>query len=406
MHLVKTLSTLALAGACAPTAFALSIKDDTLAVNLKFQVQERVSLLNDASDPDGDDWDPLRAGQGEAEFARFELRRARLGFAAKWGDWKGNFQIRAENNDRVGAATGGRAVQLYYANAGRSFKMGDIEHEVRFGLDKPFNTESSISSSQFMFPDERAVSLITEVRGVGIGYLLRAPFITFGFDIQNNLTGTKDPQAFEDAAGGTESETNGMFYSARIEFAPGQGLMIPKRQESYCGKEGTGVLIGFDYQLDQRNLTDDTVATTYNVNDTTTFGPDLLVHWNYLTFLAEYKWRKRKNESVIDATGVTTKTDFDGTIMDVQAGWSFIMADGTALEPAIRYEKQDLNKDVDSVAAYSGSDFGGDGSAVDFGLSWYLNGHSNKIQLDLQLWKAEDGDADAKIVRLQHQWAF
>ncbi len=413
MHRVKTLSTLTVLGALAPAAHALSIKDDTLSVGVKLHLQERVSLLNDAQDADGDAWDPLRggtsatSGAGEAEFARFDIRRARLGLVAKWGDWKGNFQIRAENNDRVGAATGGRAVQLYYANAGRSFKMGDIEHEVRFGLDKPFNGESSISSSTFMFPDDRVVSLQSEIRGVGVGYGLRTALVTFGCDIQNNLSGTLDPDATGDTTGGgTTSQTNGLYYSARVEAAPTAALKIAKRQESYCGKPGTGVLVGFDLQYDHHNLGDDAVTGSYRVSDTLTYGPDLLVHWNGLTALAEYRIRNQDRETVTDATGSTTDADIDGWFWDIQVGYAFVLPDDTALEPGIRYERLNLNADSDSDVEYTGGDFGGEGDAIDIGVSWYLDGHNNKIQLDLQLWKAETGEADAQIVRLQHQWAF
>lgn len=419
MQLVKSLSALALLGSAIPSTYALSIKDDTLSVGVKAHVQVRASLLNDGEDATGGNYDPLRNTAGEAEFARFYLRRARFGVSAKYGDWRANFQIRGgESTDKDTAsnpttfgATSNRPIQLYYANVARVFKTGDIEHDIHAGLDKPFNSESSISSTALMFPQERIVGIQIETRNVGVGYGLRSSFVDFGVDVQNNSTATKDPQASNNTG---EEEKNGYFYSARVQFSPGKDFKPDKRQESYCGKEGTHIVLGFDWQSDMGNLNDNgtnpasaPTNANYRTVDTTTYGPDLLVHWNFITFLAEYRIRKTETETITDATGASTSTDVDGTFWNAQVGYAFPLEGGTAIEPAIRYGERDDNKDADSTASYGGNaDIGASGTQWEVGVSAYFAGHTNKLQLSYQNWEAEEGDATAKIVRLQHQIAF
>ena len=268
MQLVKSLSALALLGAAIPSTYALSIKDDTFNVGVKLAIQTRAQFLNDADNATGANYDPLRGTNGEAESVRFSLRRVRFGLAAKYGDWRANFVIRGgEQTDRsdaanaaqtiqavqvngvpattatVNSSTNGRPMQLYYANGARLFTTGEIVHDIHFGLDKPFNSESSISSSAMAFPTERIVAERIETRNVGLGYGLRSSFVNFGFDLMNNLSGTKDPQAGSNT--GVEEE-NGYFYSARIEIMPGKEYNPGKRQESYVGKEGFHVVGGLD----------------------------------------------------------------------------------------------------------------------------------------------------------------
>jgi hypothetical protein len=418
MKLVQTLSALALVGAAAPTAFALSVKDDQLSVALKFQVQSRAYLLNDGENATGGAYDPLRGSDGDAEAVRFDLRRARLGFAAKYNeDWRGVFLIRSENNDRGvngGASTGnggnGRPVQLYFANAARVFKQrDDIEHDLHAGLDKPFNSESRISSTTYLMPQDRLSLSYIEFRGVGGGYGFRSPMVNFGFDVQNNTTGTKDTQARNDT--GAE-ETNGYFYSARVEFMPGKEWNPGKAMESFAGKEGTHLVVGFDYQADMGNLQDDGAAATFVEQDQTIFGPDVLLHWNFLTVLAEYRFLKTTRDTVTDATGATASADTDGTLWNIGAGWA-IPVGGYFVEPCVRFGERDSDDDTDSTASFAagpggniGNDIGSDGTTLELGVNLYISGHSNKIQLSYQNWKAEEGDATADIIRLQHQWAF
>ena len=432
MQLVKSLSALALLGAAIPSTYALSIKDDTFNVGVKLAIQTRAQFLNDADNATGANYDPLRGTNGEAESVRFSLRRVRFGLAAKYGDWRANFVIRGgEQTDRTDAAnaaqtiqnvtvngvvpppattvtvnssTNGRPMQLYYANGARLFTTGEIVHDIHFGLDKPFNSESSISSSAMLFPTERIVAERIETRNVGIGYGLRSSFVNFGFDLMNNSSGTKDPQAGSNT--GAE-ETNGYFYSARIEIMPGKEYNPGKRQESYVGKEGFRVVGGLDAQWDDTSLTLNNSITTFAVTDTFTWGPDLLVHWNYFTFLAEARFRSTDVETITDATGASTSTTVDGRFGNVQLAYAIPMESGYVVEPAVRYMIRDDNKAVDSSGVYgNNNDNGGEGTTIDLGVNLYFNGHANKLQLAYQMWEAEAGEGQANILRLQHQVSF
>lgn len=405
MRIAPSLAALALIGATVPAAHALSIKDDTVSVGVKVQLQTRGQFLNDADNAAGEAYDPLRDQNGDAEAARFYIRRARMGLAAKYGDWRGNFQIRAgEGADRAGLDST-RGVQLYYANGAYVFKTGEIEHDVHFGLDKPFNSESSISSSAQLFPTDRLIAQTIEVRNVGLGYGLRSAFVNFGVDVMNNSTTTKDAQA---GNGTGAEETNGYFFSGRIEIMPGKEFNPGKRQESYVGKEGTHLVLGLDLQQDNGNLSGTPAATfEYRIQDTFTWGPDLLVHWNNITFLAEYRMRSTDLEDVDDPTSNTSASDFDGRFWNVQLGYAFPLESGTVIEPAIRFAERDDNTDVDESSVYGASnDNGASGTTLDVGLNVYFAGHGNKVQLAYQSWEAEEGDGTASIVRLQHQLNF
>ncbi len=415
-HSVKTLAALALVGFVAPSAMAVSIKDDVVSMKLKGNVQFRASLLNDATDNFGNDYDPLRqptasatTGQS-AEAARFDIRRARIGFEAKLGDWTGNVTIRSDKNDTaVGGGTGtsaGRAVQLYYANISRDFKAGELTHQIRMGLDKSFHAESTQSSSTFLFATDTIVDEKVEERGVGIGYRLVSPFINFGVDFHNNSTGTKDT----DADNASFGDTNGYFYSFRIEVAPGAEFMPAKRMHSFVGKEGTHLVLGVDGQWDTGNLNaaNTAAATSYGNKDTFTWGPDLLAHWNGLTALAEYRMRSVKQDTTNVTTGATTGiADVKSVYWDIQAGYAMPL-DEFVIEPAIGYMVNDADKDNSGeLAVYNGGvDNGGSGKTINLGVNFYWNGHDNKTQISYQNWKAESGKGDANIVRIQHQINF
>jgi hypothetical protein len=439
-HPVKTLAALAILGAVAPSAYAVSIKDDVVSMKLGGNIQFRASLLNDASDSNGNDFDPLRGTSGQsAEAARFDIRRARLSFAAKMGDWSGNITIRSEKNDQNQNATAstanggnGRPVQLYYAKIARDFKVGDMTHQIRFGLDKSFNVESAQSSSTFLFPTDTIVCEKAEERAVGVGYMFMMPFLNFGLDFHNGSTGTRDT----DANGAntvnvfnSNGKTNGYFYSTRIEFAPGAEFMPAKRMESFYGKEGTHLVIGLDAQWDMGNLNLTNVATAgnYQERDVFTWGPDILGHWNGLTAKAEYRMRSQTADNTVAATGVAgaAVADVDGKFWDIQVAYAFPLEE-VVIEPAIGYMVSDSNSDVDSFGVASGNngaagppavapqnfgygagaDNGGDGKTINIGVNFYWNGHDNKTQVAFQSWKAETGDADAKIIRIQHQINF
>ncbi len=421
-HPVKTLSALALAGAMAP-AFGASIKDDQMSLAFKGNIQVRANLLNDGSSATGGDWDPLRGQAGQAESLRFDVRRARFGFEAKMGDWKGVLTIRADKNDTAANAGGneaitpasgggGRPLQLYYANITRTFKLEDgMAIAVKGGLDKAYNAESSISSSTFLFPSDTVVDERIEQRNVGVAGLFTSAFVNAGLDLQNNSTGVKDPEA-QSAAGSTE--TNGLYYSGRIEFSPVAEWMPLKKMQSFVGKEGTHLVIGLDYQTDDKNITTNAVATSFVVTKTVAYGPDILFHWNGLTAYGEFRQDKITADTVTDATGATATADTKGQFYNIQAAYAMPVSD-IFVEPAIRYSKVDSNKNVTNNSTYGGGgtgtvgnniDNGGDGRTIDVGVNLYFDGHNNKLSIAYQNWKAEGGSGDASIIRIQQQINF
>jgi hypothetical protein len=420
-HPVRTLSALALVGAAAP-AFAASIKDDALSLTIKGNVQIRASLLNDASNTTGDDYDPLRGSNGSAEFARFEVRRARFGVTAKYGTgWVANLTMRAEKNDQAVNAGGnekdtpaanaasanqpnGRPVQLYYANLAKVFTMdGGVKTTIKGGLDKAFNVESITSSSTFLFPTDSIVKEKVEQRGVGIAVLVESPFLNAGIDWQNNSSGPKDTEARNDVG---NEDTNGYYFSGRIEFSPGADFMPAKRQESYCGKEGTHLVIGFDASIDTNNLSDNNNVANYLKTKTVIYGPDALVHWNGLTALVEYRWRTISQDTVTAAAASTTAPDVKATIFNIQGAYAIPVSD-IYIEPAIGYAIYNGNKDVTALNNYGGgSDNGTDGKTLNIGVNFYWDGHNSKTSIAYQNWKPESGEAEATIIRVQQQLNF
>lgn len=431
-HLAPTLATLAVVG-LAPAVHGATIADD-LTIKPKAVVQARAQFGADATNTAGQDWNLYNGAVGETEAARFSIRRARFGAEAKnTTGWKGVIQFRGgerydagargtyvtrattttaltdtndadalQNNTVVTGVTTStsdqpRTIELYYANIAKAFKTGAFEHELSIGLDKPFNNESSISSSAFLFPSDRPIAHAIEYRSVGLGYQLNAmETVRFGANIQNGK-----------GWGYTSAdESTGMFYSFRVEASPGKDYMPKKKQESYCGAEGTHLLIGFDMQKDADYLN----STGTTQTSVTTLGPDLLVHWNGLTLLAEYRARTSETETI--ASGAST--DFKGTLLGVQAGFAFLMDAGFAIEPAIRFGKVDLDKDNDSEgpnpfdqgeyrAGQSGAEWG-------IGVNFYWNGMSNKTQVAFNSWQGEEAAAGdkskARIFTIQQQVTF
>lgn len=432
-HPVPTLAAIALIGAVAPATYGASIKDDTMSLTFKNNLQLRGTLPASASDDAGNDWDIFRNTAGESEPVRFDVRRARLGLEAKYGDWKGRLTIRAEKNDNNGSAqtvnaagttyTGnGRAVQLYYANIERGFKVGDgMDLAVRFGLDKSYNNDSVYSSSAFLFPSDSVVTERIEERNLGLGLMFKSPLVHVGVDIHNNSTGAWDVDASDDTTDADDGvDANGLFYSARIQFSPKAEWMPAKSMQSFTGKEGTHLVIGIDFQMDDTNVAAPpagaAAGSDYSLTDTFTWGPDVLFHWNNLSAGAEYRMRSVEREDVDDPTNTrTAAADVDGTFWNLYVAYAFPLED-VVIEPALRFSEVDSNKDDADAAATrrpyttgaagAAIDNGGDGRTIDLGVNFYFSGHDNKLQIALQLWEAEFGNGDATIIRVQQQLNF
>ena len=155
-HLVPTLSAIAIMG-MAP-AFGASIADD-LSIKPKAQIQLRAQFGASGTDTAGNDRNIFNGLSGDTEAARFSVRRARFGAEAKNSTgWMAVIQIRGgERTDAAGGAKS-RPMELYYANVAKTWKQDGFDIEVHGGLDKPFNNESSISSSAFLMPTDRPIA--------------------------------------------------------------------------------------------------------------------------------------------------------------------------------------------------------------------------------------------------------
>ncbi len=408
-NLVTALSAITLLGASAHTINAATIKEEGGSLSFKTTLQLRAYGLNDAQDVNGNAWDPLRSTPGEAEFFRFDARRVRLGIKGAYGEWQGDVVLRGDKTDRTGDAVNGRPIQLYYAKIKRTFKLdNDLKTSIRLGLDKSFNNDSSYSSSNFVLPGDSVVGERDEERAYGIGWMLHGSFFNFGLDLHNNSTGIIDGDAHD---GTGPDAQNGYFYNARFEFAPTSDLMISKKMQSFAGAAGTGVMIGINAQLDAGVISNGTPANSYNQSDVLTWGPDLLIHVDGFTGGAEFRSRHTESETGVAGGGVTDNPDVDGIFWDAWVAYAFPVSD-IFVEPVIRYSVIDNNSDIDATTPYNtgsvggGLDNGGDGSQIDLGINLYFNGHATKLMINYQFWKAETGNADAHIFRIQQQLEF
>jgi hypothetical protein len=273
------------------------------------------------------------------------------------------------------------------------------------GLDYAFFNHAEASNSATLFPIQRASAALMPVRGTGIGYMLNHPMVRWGVDIQNNIADSVNTQP----AGTTQSgDGEGLSYTTRVEITGPGDLALPKWQESWAGKEGTGFIVGFEIgKNDADRVGSGAVGTEV---DTTCWGIDVVGRWNNLCGLIELRHRTLET-TVEDGTSVD---DVESEIIIVQVGYA-IPWKNMFVEPAIRYSVIDMDTDDDNElvnyngavgASASNRDYGNSGDEIDIGVNLYLNGHSNKLSLAYSMWDAEDGDADANIIRFQHQLNF
>ncbi len=384
-HTSPTLLVIA-ALAAAPGMHALSVKDDDLSLGLKLQLQVRAEK-GWAQGNDNQAYNvPESAANSESDVMDFYVRRARIGFAGTWkGEYKFAYLMRTDNQDKNNqtstTGTAGRTPQTHYAFIERIIKQEDlgIEHGVRMGLDYAwFNGASAaFSSSSFLFPTERATAGMVGPRGVGVGYKLSHKKVTWGVDAQNN-TGDNQNAAGE----GTADQGEGLFIGSRVQViafdSDEKGHM--KTVESFLGKEGKGVLVSAEYGINDSNNT----SATQTVNQTA-YGFEILGHMDAITALAEWRQMitRTKNSVIADDTNV-------GTCYLIQIGYALPMGD-QILEPAFRWTKLDADADTGETGNYGTSEYGGSGYSWDLGLNYYIHGHSNKLQLSWQHWRAEDG---------------
>jgi hypothetical protein len=443
----QPVATLVLLACAAAPATAASITDQDLVISLGGALQLRAEHSDATQEGDAynpftgalagsgadSDYDVNTGAAGKADPADFYARRIRLIFKATYQEvWRLNITLSGDRADQprgtatttsTGPAT--RGVAVYEAFLARDFRDGTVVHTIQAGLDFPFFNRAGDfgPNTQSLLPNQRASAQLLNARGMGVAYRLTSPLVRAGLDVQNNVG---------DDGTANLHENDGLLYTGRVELTGPGELAITRWQESFAGNAGHGWCLGLEAGYNHHDqiaslseaayahdFNGNAAANTLNVTTAATpttidaitqstlaYGADLLVHWDDLSALAEVRLARTDAEVQDSALGTLTGS-YDSLVWLVQAGYALHLADGTVLEPALRFTAIDLNTRNDSETAPFGSnDFGVSGRQYEAGLTWYLNGHANKLALAATWWQAEQGDADATIVRLQHQFTF
>ena len=410
-----------------------AVKEGDIVIKVRGSLQGRANLAANAHDNTGggQDYYAANAAAGsESETARLSLRRVRLTVDGRSAnDFYANVTLRADNVGTSGtASTGSAAETLYQAFIGKTFKVGSYEHDVKFGLDKIYNNDSSISTTTLLFPGDRAIATLTSAqREVGLSYQFRTPFLRAGVDIQDNPNLTRTANTTTNSGNYDGRPTPAT--SFRVEVAPGADYLPKKKQESYVGAYGTEVLLGFEWENSGK-----TYAVANEERNLTILGPDLLVHVDSLTFLAEYRFTKLERTATSGNLGADDIDSLTGRHWDAQIGYAIPTTAWLVVEPALRFSAFNWGNDVDEsgqwgvnasrdnngitptnllsqtglthTAVGSGATNLGSGNQIDLGLNLYWNGHANKTQLAYSRWTAESGPANAHAFTVQHQLTF
>jgi hypothetical protein len=431
------------------SASAVDVGDSTTKISFGLQLQERAEVSKATADNDtynrvtgvhtsvaDTPYDVTNGANQYPDALDFYVRRARFFVKGDYQEvWHFNLGFRADRADQTGPSTASRTFVIQQAYISRDLPINDdYKSTVKFGLDYAFFCRADMGpSAAFLLPNQRATHSLSAQRGTGMAYMLNAPFLTWGVDVQNNANDDQD-----NAAGSQTKYGEGLWYSTRVELSPTKdmGWNIGKWQETYAGAAGHGVALGLEVGRNDRNVLGTfTEAATGDINgngtldtftigaggvtairqDITVFGTDLLFHFDGLTALAEFREQQDKYKVQRGALG-----DLSGTqkheIWLVQAGYAIPTGDKQAFEPALRYTHIDQNVDnkneytsFDNTqlgAATGYQDYGASGNQIEAGLNYYWNLVNNRTGLVFTHWKAEKGDGKADILRLQHQINF
>ncbi len=382
----------AIAPALLAVAAALPAAEPELKISPSLMIQTRADI-NSGQSSSGADLTPGTEGAAavEGDTVDFYLRRARLGAKVSYGALSAQMTVSADNLARGGGKPSDGTVGIYDAVSKYTFKGESVSHELRAGLYQAvFNPSAYSSSGWHLLPASAATENLAANRSVGAGYGLDSEMVDLAVDVQSTR-----------ADGNSQTEDgDGLWISGRLCLSPGGEWNLPAWRESFAGAAGKDAAFGIEFATES----DETGATT---TDMTSYGFDLLVHLDGLSALAEY----RLQTVDVEGTGET-----DSSVLRVQAGYGFTLANGTVIEPAARVQLIDLDTDNDdepaefngtnlTVASYA-RDFGGSGTEIDLGANWYVSGNKNKVSALVTLWDAEDGDGEATIFRVQHQIVF
>jgi hypothetical protein len=445
---VRSMTILALAGlgtalvaadtpVAAPSPIMPGVKDSGLKVAIGGQLQARAEWSKaDSGNPDShyNVNDTTSGNTNRSDVLDFSMRRVRL---IARGSWKEDTRfvvgLYADNDDKngtnvtenAGANYNNRNFGIYQASVTHDFKGTDVTSSIQVGLDWAwFNTAAMSASATHLLPAQRATNRMMAVRGTGLGYRMIAPCISFGVDVQNNTGDDNNISA--------RYQSEGLVYTGRVEFTPmGDWAIKPGDfRESFAGKAGKGVMVGWDIGYNQHDLlTAATVPTAAGVPNAYVVGVDAdaiwantlvtgleaLLHVDNLSALIQYRWQKSTN--VVETTPAAGSALNDGKVLGsifiIQAGYAFAYS-STIVEPVFRYTLQDLDMNTRESGTFGIAEYGNSGTQYEIGANWYLNGagvYSNKISLLYTRWLAEDfaaagGKASANIVRAQYQWLF
>jgi hypothetical protein len=433
----------------APSVMALDISDNDVKMTVGVQLQFWAQSTEGKADTATFNRDTNTAGPGavvpydqanntntEPAPVDFFLRRARFTVKGTFkNDWIYSYALRTDRLDQGTNATAGRNPQQQTAYVGRVFKSDDWTSQVKGGLDYPFFNIADVGpSSAYLLPGQRATQSLSggtvgaSARGVGVSYLLSGPWVTWGFDILNNVN----------EAGGSTKVRTGLFYSTRVQLSPAGDWHIAKYTETFAGKEGHGALLGLEagenYHAQPGTIAESGSTSIGNVNGVTSndtftvgaaapgngtvtsitrdgavLGGDLLLHLDGLSALAEARFQRDtyRIETTLPAGNKLTGHQ-NHFIWLVQAGYAIPVNGGTqALELAGRYTFIDQNTEFrNETAAFGSQDYGNSGTQEEVGLNWYFAGNSAKLGLNYLHWNAEAGASHENIWRLQQQIAF
>lgn len=409
-HTSPTLLTLA-ALVIAPAAYALDVNDADVKLGLSLQLQVRAEV-SAARDYNNNNYNVAEGSVSQQDAVDFYIRRARLGFKGTYKDaFKFAFILRADAEDKTTAGVG-RTPEVQQAFVGREFKQGNLTHYVQAGLDYAFfnGTSAIASSNTALLINARATEQagMLAPRGVGLKYQLKAPYVTWGVDIQNNIGDSVNSDS-------TNGHGEGMCYTTRVHITPENEWKISTPAESYLGAPGKGILVSLEYG---RNV-DDVIAevatptatagtVTAKVTDRQAWGSEVYFHYDAVSALAE--WREVVDSNTNSTTDVLTTVK--KRIYLIQAGYAMKcpMVEGAVVEPALRFQRIDLDRenatDVAFKGDYGSAEYGNSGKQIDLGVNYYLNKANTKFALDYAYWRAEDGDGQANILRAQMQLYF
>jgi hypothetical protein len=393
----STLNFALLGLAVAPAAWSIpvTLADSTVKLDVGVVMQNRAEM-NWSETSKGTDFDANRGDTVAADMVDFYNRRARLTVSAEREGWKGLISFSADKADKVGKPE--RAVELVYLWASKTIKTGDLSHVITVGQDQP-NVQPSFRdpSSQLLFPVPRATVLYPAAAiGYGVRYQLNHSLFQVSFDAQNN----------RDAGRNSVTETNGLFYGLRAVASLLPGVALPKRTESFVGEKGMGLALGLDGTLDHAYTRKGSAKTVPDTSYSTySGGADVLFHMDALTADADFRMQQLAKPGKHEQS----------MAISVQAGYAIPVASmGIVVEPALRgsmIDKDVDNKFTDAKAAttYSSAavaEHGNSGYEGEVGVNIYFKGHSNKLQIGFQRWEAEESNANANILRIQHQFSF